>query len=325
MKRGALLGLTLLAALDFVGAEIAEAFHHKPPPPGQGPRPKPPPGMDRPPPPGGDQRGGRQHTSTERDDVQLLPADKSVAPSEVTITTDGDYRTVTANGIPMHAVGRFPNRGNPHAIEALSHRFQMTLSPRKTGAARQSGPAFWGVAVNGVPFEAGTGEFWRGDRRSGWNYDALGGAVPLGLDANHAHVQHNGAYHYHAAPSGLLAELGWSASAHSPLVGWAADGFPVYAVTGDAGDGPREMRSSYRLKPGSRPGGDAPTGPHDGTFTQDYEYVPGAGDLDECNGAMTRSAELPEGGYAYFITRSYPFISRCWMGTPDRSFFKGRG
>ena len=44
----------------------------------------------------------------------------------------------------------------------------------------------------------------------------------------------------------------------------------------------REIRSSYRLKEGTRPGGDeGPGGVHDGTFIADWEYVPGAGDLDD--------------------------------------------
>ena len=41
-------------------------------------------------------------------------------------------------------------------------------------------------------------------------YEALSGAVPLGIDANNAHVQPTGAYHYHGVPTGLLRDLGAS-------------------------------------------------------------------------------------------------------------------
>ena len=37
--------------------------------------------------------------------------------------------------------------------------------------------------------DPGTAEFWNGDRRSNWNYEALGGAVPLVINEHHAHVQ----------------------------------------------------------------------------------------------------------------------------------------
>ena len=46
----------------------------------------------------------------------------------------------------------------------------------------------------------------------------------------------------------------------------------------------------------------------DGTFSQDWEYVVGSGDLDECNGIIL------DGTYAYFITEGYPYVPRCWNG-----------
>jgi hypothetical protein len=51
-----------------------------------------------------------------------------------------------------------------------------------------------------------------------------------------------------------------------------------------------------------------------GTFTQDYEYVAGSGDLDECNGRFGVTPEFPNGIYHYYITDTYPFIQRCVKG-----------
>ena len=51
-----------------------------------------------------------------------------------------------------------------------------------------------------------------------------------------------------------------------------------------------------------------------GTFTQDYEYVAGSGDLDECNGRFGVTPEFPTGIYHYYITDTYPFIQRCVKG-----------
>jgi hypothetical protein len=39
-----------------------------------------------------------------------------------------------------------------------------------------------------------------------------------------------------------------------------------------------------------------------GTFAEDYEYLPGAGDLDQFNGRFTKTPEYPAGTYAYFLS-----------------------
>ncbi len=170
-------------------------------------------------------------------------------------------------------------------------------------------------------FEAGTAEFWTGGDNRGWNYEALGGAINLGLDENHAHVQPTGKYHYHGLPTGLLAGVGISPERHSPLIGWAFDGFPVYALYGYSD--PKnpdskivEMTSSFRLKKGERPAPpEGPGGAYDGAFTADYEYVVGAGTLDECNGRFTATPEFPDGTYAYFLTNTWPVVFRNFRGT----------
>lgn len=245
----------------------------------------------------------------------------------VSITVRGGVRIIESNGLPGHPVGRFPNRGNPHAIEAQSYRFEVPARPATAHHDTALGMHPFGVAVNGVPFDPGAAEWFRGDRGSAWRYEALSGAVPLGVDDNFAHVQPNGAYHYHGLPVGLLEELGWTPTAHSPLVGWAADGFPIYARTGFAdgeGGAVAELRSSYRLREGRRPGGSKPGGVHDGAFVADYEYVPGLGDLDACNGRFAVTPEFPEGTYHYVLTQAFPLVPRCFSGTPDDSFVRDR-
>jgi hypothetical protein len=135
-------------------------------------------------------------------------------------------------------------------------------------------------------------------------------------------VQPTGAYHYHGLPTGLIQTLGGDKD-KMLLIGYAADGFPIYSSrahkdANDAASGLVEMKSSYRLKSGVRP--DGPGGKYDGTFTRDFEYVPGAGDLDECNGRMGITPEFPEGTYYYALTTDYPFIPRMLKGEPDPSF-----
>ena len=56
---------------------------------------------------------------------------------------------------------------------------------------------------------------------------------------------------------------------HSPLIGCAADGFPIYGLYGYAdpkqpSKGVKQMRSGWRLKRGTRDGG--PGGRYEGTY-----------------------------------------------------------
>jgi hypothetical protein len=58
-------------------------------------------------------------------------------------------------------------------------------------------------------------------------------------------------------------------------------------------------------------------------FVEDFEYVPGHGDLEECNGRTGPTTEYPNGTYYYVLTDEFPFIPRLWHGTHDPSFRHG--
>ena len=241
---------------------------------------------------------------------------------EVSITVEGDTRIVRSNGIPDHRPGRFPNARNPNTIEPQAHEFRMPAKPVENDTPTPLRHASFGVALNGVPYDPGTAEFWHDDRE--WNYEAGTGFMDLGLDASNAHVQPDGSYHYHAMPVGHIAKLGGD-DAQMRQVGWAADGFPIYTATGrtdpkNTASPLKKLRSSYALKKEPREGG--PGGKPDGTFTADFEFVSDSGDLDECNGRFEITPEFPEGTYAYHLTEDFPFIPRMWRGTPDPSFEK---
>ena len=51
-----------------------------------------------------------------------------------------------------------------------------------------------------------------------------------------------------------------------------------------------------------------------GAFTQDYEYIEGSGDLDQCNGRVGVTPVFPDGIYYYMVTDTFPFFSRCLKG-----------
>ena len=89
---------------------------------------------------------------------------------------------------------------------------------------------------------------------------------------------------------------------HSPIIGWAYDGNPIYGPYGYAdkeGGAVVRLRSGYELKlKGYRP----PTASFPpGYFVQDYEFT-NNGDLDIHNGRYCKTPEFPNGTYAYFAT-----------------------
>src|SRR6185503_5619951 len=45
--------------------------------------------------------------------------------SKVSITIEGDYRVIRANGLPDHITGEFPNRGNPNRIRPQNYTFRV--------------------------------------------------------------------------------------------------------------------------------------------------------------------------------------------------------
>jgi len=216
------------------------------------------------------------------------------------IQTRGDSTCISSNGLPDHATGTFPNRGNPHSIRAQRTEVCVPASPVKGTSSREV--RVTGIALNGILIRPGTADYYdassrRGhsrNSRSGWNLDAMGARRQLGLDAQNAHVDHRGIYHYHGMPPALSQLNGGT------LMGYAADGFEIHYI-GDA------ARPSYMLKQGTRPS--APGGRYDGTYNQDFEYVRGYGNLDACNGATI------DGRYVYFATDAYPYFPRCLFGT----------
>jgi hypothetical protein len=244
------------------------------------------------------------------------------ATSTVSWACTATTRTVTSNGLPDHAAGTFPNSNCPNTIKAYSVSAGMPLSPANTGTAARIGVL--GYHLNGVKFDpstagtcdnAGTSCSLIGNSGS-WNIEALGqSSFNFGVDSSNAHVQPTGEYHYHGMPEGSL-----GAGAAMKLVGFALDGFPIYAryghdVATDGASTVRVLKASYKLKATPDANRPSTTTYALGAFTQDYEYVAGSGDLDECNGRTGVTPEFPSGTYHYTITDTYPFIQRCVKGT----------
>ena len=239
-------------------------------------------------------------------------------------------RSLAANGLPDHAVGTFPNPENPNTIAAQSIAVSTTLTPKKTAVNTTFGPgtAKPGIALNGIVFDPGTAGTCDNSGNTcspggapvgTWTIEALGqNSFKFGTDSNNAHVQPGGVYHYHGVPAGFVTKLNKGTA--MSLIGWAADGFPIYARYGyatatDANSAIKVLASSFRLK--TLPDANRPaTSMYPmGAFTQDYEYVAGLGDLDECNGRTGVTPEFPAGIYHYVATDTFPYLHRCVKGS----------
>ena len=262
-------------------------------------------------------------------DVTFNASESVNANSESSWTCSDTDRLLSANGLPDHDVGIFPNQANPNTIAALEVSARLTLNPVLADTTSiLGGPAGpQGYVLNGVKIDAGTGgscedfgESCSGGNNSGnWNLEALGhSSFDFGADENNGHVQPGGAYHYHGMPEGFIEKQGGN-STNVTQIGWAADGFPIYArygysVADDASSDIVSMTGSYRLVTeiaDTRP----PVDVYEmGTFEQDWEYVEGLGELDECNGRFGVTPEFPGGIYHYYATDSYPYFQRCVNG-----------
>ena len=241
---------------------------------------------------------------------------------ELTISVDKEECVFKTNAIPNHNFNDGKsNFRNP--VKAQNSEYRITTTP---AIAAQSTPLILNqdnaILLNGVKVDIlAAGCFNVGNERTGcndasqpWRFDPMHNASGFNVDSHNAHTQPNGAYHYHGAPNALYN----STDAHT-VVGFAADGFPIFGGLISVEGSLRKARSSYRLKSGQRATGiDDPGGSYDGTFRDDYEYASGHGDLDQCNGMHINNT------YGYFITDEYPYILACFSGKPHESFNKRR-
>lgn len=239
----------------------------------------------------------------------------------IAITVDAVTCEIASNAVPNHdfnATGRFATD-----FSEQDQTFTMSASPvaaeNPTALSLQYDNA---VFLNGVKLDlmaagcygVGNGNIGCNDMGTPYRYDPLGAGSDFGADEHNAHTQPDGTYHYHGNPMALFEQT--NATAASPVIGFAADGFPIFGSFIADGGGVRLATSSYQLKSGMRDGG--PGGAYDGTFIDDWEYVAGSGDLDVCNGMVQ------DGVYGYVVTESYPHVMACFTGTPDASFQKRR-
>ena len=217
---------------------------------------------------------------------------------------------ISSDGTPNHKIGKFPTRGNPHKFKRQKIKFCFPKNPIKTDKNKYIASVV-GVTITGIPIRPGTADWYdkksprkhSKDQSSGLNLEAIRPFEKIfGIDDHNGHVDHRGLYHYHKSNLSLLLN-------DEPLIGYAADGFEILYI-------PEGLKPSWQLKEGERKV--EPFGKYDGSFKEDYEFVEGSGNLDECNGKFI------DGIFKYFATESFPFFPRCHWGEISIDFIQKR-
>ena len=272
---------------------------------------------------------------------------------------------VMATGIPAYPTGPFLD-GNPSNATDQSAIYKFTLTPQQnSGTPTSTTGNNIGVFVNGVSlFDYRDGVSWNpgtsalcggpgnppcpGGPMSSrdWNRDAIP-AEMAGFDCSKAHPA-MGNYHHHQNPSAFKLDLNvvsticniydadglyaMDSTQHSPLIGFAYDGFPIYGAYGymnaDGTGGVVRIESGYELRSMTArtthaDGSTVSSGPAINTtfplgyFREDYGWISHPNNdeyLDEHNGRFCVTPEYPNGTYAYFCTvdndwnSTYPYV-----------------
>jgi hypothetical protein len=273
---------------------------------------------------------------------------------------------VSTTGVPSYITGPFLD-GNPSLTTNQNAIFKISLNPTmNAGAGTATTGGNIGIFINGTAmFDYRDGVAWNTNTNSlcgglpgmspcpggpgatqSWNRDAVV-AEKGGFDCSKGHPA-NGNYHHHQNPSAFDLDLNVisnvctlydaeglysiDSTVHSPLIGFAYDGYPVYGAYGyknaDGTGGIIRIKSGYQYRNISTrtvwaDGTDVPDGPAVsvtyplGYFREDYEFVshPGAADyLDVHNGRFCVTPEYPNGMYCYFATvdadwnSAYPYL-----------------
>lgn len=295
------------------------------------------------------------------------PINDSYPANVQTVQYSATYSYINSSGIPGYIVGPYLD-GNPALATNNNWLFKIPLNPvENTGTLTSTPFGCIGVFINGVPMydykdgasyslSSGQDDMQNGD--GVWNRNAIE-AENDGFDCAKGHPSpifsgppgpgstlEGGSYHHHQNPTAFNLDLvqvsdvcdtyladglyTLNASEHSPLIGFAFDGYPVYGAYGysdslDSNSPIARIESSFQKRNITQrthyaDGTDVTDGPDVsasfplGWYREDYEFIEGSGHLDIHNGRWCVTPEYPSGTYAYFATvddnwnSAYPYM-----------------
>jgi YHYH protein/Secretion system C-terminal sorting domain len=244
------------------------------------------------------------------------------------------YVYVQTEGIPSWIPIDYDWPNNPWFAQPMGFQFRIRQNPTpNVGPETKTGYGHIGLWINGCSIYNPKDAKHYNDSltwfQNAWFWEHL---IAETFDPCIGHPNGSGEYHTHVSPA-CLYDITDSTHA-SPLVGYAFDSYPIYGGYGytdplDTTSSIKRLKSSYSLRNitdrTSLPDGtilppslygppidtnitsldplnNTPPGAPLGAYIEDYEYVPGSGDLDEHNGRFCITNEYPNGTYAYFTT-----------------------
>ena len=191
------------------------------------------------------------------------------------VSCDGSYAYLSSNGLATHSMMDGITATNlqvPTAQNFLGQNgWKIPLAPAIAPSSTPvlDGPI--GVAINGVPI-------FNPCKQGGCSPPGGGDTKVLGeLDNCNGHAGRADDYHYHAAPTCLMAGQNANYWDTHPL-GWALDGFAIFGYNDPSGA----------------------VASRDGV----------------CGGNTTLNTNAPA-GYAYHVTPNSPYVMSCLRGTPS--------
>lgn len=213
---------------------------------------------------------------------------------ELEVSCEDGSLVVSSNAIPHYEFVQI----TPNPLIEVNRNYRMPLDP-KLAEEPSPLPLFGasGVAINGIPI-FGPNE---GPVPPPGFGDPVYNAI---LDACMGHTARE--YHYHALVQSCF-ETGAKPGGPSPILAFAADGFPIYGPFGCADaecSETIEFKSSWdRLRSPEM----------DAWYAHRFTPKEGREFLDRCNG---HSGDDQNGEYHYHATAAWPYILGCYSGTP---------
>jgi hypothetical protein len=208
---------------------------------------------------------------------------------------------IKSTGLPQHTIKQNPT-GYPNNIpKAQNYVFKI---PRQRSIINTiekiNALEFIGVARDGVPFKSSNSGKIAKLGQKFYTENRVIFPVQNYFEDGSGLIDIDKKFYYHSDPVEIYTK---TPGIHSPILGYAFDGSPIYGPYGysdptDKNSTVRIIKSSYRLCDEQRDNGTLP----DGTYIEDFVYDSTVGDLDEYNGRFCITPEYPGGIYAYFIT-----------------------
>ncbi len=207
-------------------------------------RQRPPPSDDRrgqsiEPSPTNDSESSKQNASnhafpTQAEGTATTAAMARIFSKNVKVSFDDKFMIVESDGIPNHETGQFPNEHNPNSIRKQNYRFLIPLHPQQAEKTTTLPMGPIGVAINGIPFY---------NQYNAQGKNAVEGPTAEIFDSCCGHPDQLGRYHYHKYPVCIHNPFKdqEEAGKHSPLIGYAFDGFAIYGPNGEDGKPPQDL------------------------------------------------------------------------------------